>query len=207
MTYLYPEIKIMKKLILVAGLIFLSVGYGCKNSNTEKQATSPRGTDSASKKDTTRASGEAEAKAGAIVEKTIGYYLQLKNALVSDDAVATARHGKEMKEYLDKVDKSVFDSRELAAYSKIEKELKDHSDHISKNEKDIVHQREHFSMMSDNLYLLVDRFGAGRTLYRDYCPMYNNNEGAFWLSESEEIRNPYFGNKMLTCGQVKTVIK
>jgi hypothetical protein len=202
MRYLYPEIKIMNKLILFASFIFLSAIYGCHNSNSEKQGAR---TDTTSKKDTATTSGEA--KAGVIVEKTIDYYIQLKNALVSDDAVATARHGKEMKEYLDRVDKSVFDSRELAAYSKIEKELKDHSDHISKNEKDIVHQREHFSMMSDNLYMLVDRFGAGRTLYRDYCPMYNNNEGAFWLSESEEIRNPYFGNKMLTCGQVKTVIK
>ena len=27
-----------------------------------------------------------------------------------------------------------------------------------------------------------------------------NNEGAYWLSDAEQIRNPYFGDKMLTCG-------
>jgi hypothetical protein len=30
-----------------------------------------------------------------------------------------------------------------------------------------------------------------------------NNEGAYWLSTSEKIRNPYFGDQMLTCGSVK----
>jgi Cu(I)/Ag(I) efflux system membrane fusion protein len=29
-----------------------------------------------------------------------------------------------------------------------------------------------------------------------------NDKGAYWLSEFEEIRNPYFGDAMLTCGEV-----
>jgi Cu(I)/Ag(I) efflux system membrane fusion protein len=27
--------------------------------------------------------------------------------------------------------------------------------------------------------------------------------GAYWISDSKEIRNPYFGDAMLTCGEVK----
>jgi len=37
--------------------------------------------------------------------------------------------------------------------------------------------------------------------------MYNGDKGAMWLSETTEIRNPYFGGKMLECGVVKKVIK
>jgi hypothetical protein len=37
--------------------------------------------------------------------------------------------------------------------------------------------------------------------------MARNNQGGFWLSDDEEIRNPYFGDKMLTCGSVTEKLK
>ncbi len=40
-----------------------------------------------------------------------------------------------------------------------------------------------------------------------FCPMVDNNKGAYWLSLSETIYNPYFGSKMLKCGSVKTIIE
>jgi len=43
-------------------------------------------------------------------------------------------------------------------------------------------------------------------LYLEYCPMANNNTGAYWLSNEKEIKNPYFGDKMLKCGSVKEMI-
>jgi hypothetical protein len=48
--------------------------------------------------------------------------------------------------------------------------------------------------------------GTDRTLYQQYCPMYNKNKGGYWLSDSQEIKNPLFGSKMLTCGSVKETI-
>jgi Cu(I)/Ag(I) efflux system membrane fusion protein len=30
-----------------------------------------------------------------------------------------------------------------------------------------------------------------------------DNKGAYWLSNVSEIKNPYFGEKMLTCGSVQ----
>lgn len=39
-------------------------------------------------------------------------------------------------------------------------------------------------------------------IYRQYCPMAFNDKGAYWLSRETEIRNPYFGKKMLECGEV-----
>ena len=37
--------------------------------------------------------------------------------------------------------------------------------------------------------------------------MYNEGKGAIWLSETKEIKNPYLGGKMLTCGEVQEEIK
>jgi Cu(I)/Ag(I) efflux system membrane fusion protein len=46
----------------------------------------------------------------------------------------------------------------------------------------------------------------GKTVYYQFCPMANNNKGAYWLSESKVIRNPYFGEKMINCGETKEIL-
>jgi len=44
-------------------------------------------------------------------------------------------------------------------------------------------------------------------VYVEFCPMADNNSGAYWLSKEEKVINPYFGEAMLTCGEVKQVIE
>ena len=68
-------------------------------------------------------------------------------------------------------------------------------------------QRKAFSGVSDMMAMLVkgDKLSMGM-LYLEYCPMANNNSGAYWLSNEKEIKNPYFGDKMLKCGSVKEMI-
>lgn len=69
---------------------------------------------------------------------------------------------------------------------------------------DIEVQRMAFSSLSDDLYKSIKAYGlGGTTAYYEFCPMAFNDQGAFWLSKEEKIRNPYFGDKMLTCGVVK----
>jgi Cu(I)/Ag(I) efflux system membrane fusion protein len=41
------------------------------------------------------------------------------------------------------------------------------------------------------------------TVYYQYCPMANSDQGAYWLSEIKEIKNPYFGEEMLSCGETR----
>ena len=73
---------------------------------------------------------------------------------------------------------------------------------------DIEAQRKAFSNLSDNLYKGAKAFGlGGKEIFYAYCPMAFNNEGAYWLSDQQQIRNPYFGDKMLTCGEVKEKLK
>jgi hypothetical protein len=53
---------------------------------------------------------------------------------------------------------------------------------------------------------LIDIVGTSQKLYQAYCPMYNNNKGAQWLSVTKEIKNPYYGSKMMDCGEVQREI-
>jgi len=68
-------------------------------------------------------------------------------------------------------------------------------------------QRKDFSDFSNEFYKVIKTFGLmGKTVYYQFCPMAFNEKGAFWLSITEEIRNPYFGDQMLTCGDIKEVL-
>jgi len=73
---------------------------------------------------------------------------------------------------------------------------------------DIEAQRRLFSTLSENLYKSIKAYGLGSdTAYYEFCPMAFDNEGAFWLSDAEQIRNPYFGDRMLSCGEVRETLK
>jgi Cu(I)/Ag(I) efflux system membrane fusion protein len=59
-------------------------------------------------------------------------------------------------------------------------------------------------MISDNIYDLVRSVRYDQQIvYHQYCPMAFNDAGAYWLSNTSDIENPYFGKKMLTCGEIK----
>jgi len=93
--------------------------------------------------------------------------------------------------------------KELAEIIEVASE---HAEHIAENGRKIDHQREHFEMLSKDIRDLTLIAGSDRTLYQAFCPMYNNKEGGVWLSASKEIKNPFFGNKMLKCGSVQQEI-
>jgi hypothetical protein len=54
--------------------------------------------------------------------------------------------------------------------------------------------------------ILKDALDTGK-VYKQYCPMAFKNTGAYWLSESKEIANPYFGDKMYRCGRIDSIIE
>lgn len=76
-----------------------------------------------------------------------------------------------------------------------------------KQEKDIEERRKSFQVLSEQLYDLIRTVKYDRAVvYHQYCPMAFNDAGAFWLSNSSDIRNPYLPKKMLICGEVKDSI-
>ena len=148
-----------------------------------------------------------DAKAAASIKAIVDHYLHIKNALTSDNAGEAALGAKAMEDAIGKLDKSLLTAEQKTAYDANEEEMIEHAEHIAKNGDNIKHQRSHFVQMSEVVYELVKNFGAGRPVYHDHCPMARNNQGAMWISEVKEIKNPYFGSEMFKCGRVEEVIK
>lgn len=133
-------------------------------------------------------------------------YVELKNALVASDFEKAKQKSALLQQKLKTLDKSELhdEAHELwiKNYAAIEKLLIE----ISKSNS-IESIRNSFKPLSEVLSLTIESFGLhGIKVYKDYCPMAINDKGAIWLSETKEIRNPYFGEKMLKCGEVKQII-
>ena len=141
------------------------------------------------------------------VQKQIGAtltkYYSLKNALVASNAEIASQRADEFGKLLEAVDTTKMTDAQKTLFGKLEKLLSLDARHI-KNNKEIEHQRQHFIQLSNNMYALVFKFKANETeAYLQYCPM----KKASWLSNSKDIKNPYYGNEMLDCGSVKATLK
>lgn len=137
------------------------------------------------------------------INEIVSNYLTLKNALTKDDTKGAAIAGKALYATFKSVNVESINPKSKAAYLDIADDAKEHTEHIAANAGDIEHQREHFALLSKDVNDLIKTFGSSKTLYQDSCPMYDGGKGAIWISETKEIKNPYYGSKMLTCGSMK----
>ena len=133
-------------------------------------------------------------------------YILLKDALVATDKEQAISASMKITEALAKVDMSLVKSDAHLYWMQQLEAIKGHNKKISSS-KDIEEQRKQFDFLSQALIKVIKVFGIpNETLYVQHCPMANNNEGADWISTEEKVQNPYFGDKMMTCGVVKTTI-
>ncbi len=134
-------------------------------------------------------------------------YLQLKNALVSDNSRDAAKAGQKLLDAFRNFDKSALSETQKKEYLDIEDDAVENAEHIVKNGDRISHQREHFEILSTDINDLITLLGTDKLLYRDFCPMFNNGKGAIWISETKEIKNPFLGSKSPSCGVIQKEIK
>ena len=137
------------------------------------------------------------------INEIVSSYLKLKNALVKDDSKGAAKAGKALYATLNTLDSKSLDVKLKKEYNDIADDAKEHAEHIGDNPGKIEHQREHFAMLSKDINDLIEAFGTTQKLYQDYCPMYDEGKSGYWISETKEIKNPYYGSQMLACGSVK----
>jgi len=134
-------------------------------------------------------------------------YILLKDALVNDDAKGAQQAGKQINQSLKKVDmKLLSDEKAHNHWMTIQKELKTSANSIE-NDSDIATQRAHFKHLSAHMISSVQLFGVNENVYIQFCPMADNNKGAYWISLEKEVRNPYYGAAMLTCGEVNATLQ
>ncbi len=130
-------------------------------------------------------------------------YYGLKDALVESNVEAASSHAGDLVKALDAVEVPKMTAAQKADWEKLGTRIRTDASHIAKN-KDLEHQREHFMKLSNNMYALVSGFKANEAeAYLHYCPM----KKASWLSTSKDVKNPYYGSKMLTCGSIKATLK
>ncbi|MEQ9441412.1 MAG: efflux RND transporter periplasmic adaptor subunit [Cyclobacteriaceae bacterium] len=132
-------------------------------------------------------------------------YLALKDALVASDAGAARTQAQVMATQSGKINPQLL-SKEAASYwAERQSALQEHTSAIASTN-NIDTQRRHFKPLSTEIIKLAQTFGAEETLYVQHCPMADHDQGADWLSTSKTIRNPYYGDMMLTCGNVASII-
>lgn len=139
-----------------------------------------------------------DAKAKVILKD----YFNLKDALVGDDNAIAKTLGMTLTSSLKSFDSSSYSESEQIELNDILEDAIEHAEHIG--ESDIKHQREHFKILSKDVTDMVAITGTEMKLYEQFCPMYDG--GSAWLSMKEEVRNPYYGSSMLTCGKVQREI-
>jgi hypothetical protein len=152
-------------------------------------------------------SSVADGKNTASIKEILTVYLQMKNFFTEDNSTGAATTGKKLETAFKNFDKSALTAAQKKTYEDVEADALEHAEHIGANGGNIAHQREHFELLSKDIYDLVKAFGGGQVLYRDFDSMYNKGKGAYWLSETKEIKNPYMGKAMLTSGSIKEEIK
>ncbi len=134
-------------------------------------------------------------------------YLNMKNAFVATDAQKVSNEAKNVAKSLQDVNMKLLNGDSHMAWMNQLKTFK-HEINVISNSQDISEQRAAFVKFNEAFYQSVKMFGlTNDTAYYQFCPMANNDKGAYWLSETKEIRNPYFGDEMLECGETMETLK
>jgi len=123
-------------------------------------------------------------------------YYGVKDALVRTDAAKAKMQATELVAALTSVDGTKLPAADRKALVT----AKTNATAISRTT-DVAAQREQFEALSTSMITLVKATKPAKA-YVQYCPMVS----ASWLSDSKEVRNPYYGDKMLKCGSVKEEI-
>lgn len=132
-------------------------------------------------------------------------YLSVKDALVATDSKSAADAAKKLASEIKKVDMAGLGEAEHQTWMKVKTELEKSALQIS-SASNIENQRSSFIGLSDLIYKLAKDSETEIELYYQFCPMANNNKGAYWISKENSVKNPYYGSKMMTCGEVKEKI-
>lgn len=136
-----------------------------------------------------------------------GTYIRLKDQMVEGNGSNIRKTGVEVKKALDAMDMSLTKGAgHIHWMAMLEPMQQSVEAIITSSDRDF--QRLQFINLSKALINAVQSFGTSleSPLYIQFCPMANNDKGATWISTSEEIINPYFGEVMLNCGNVEDIL-
>ncbi|GER60703.1 efflux RND transporter periplasmic adaptor subunit [Patiriisocius marinus] len=136
-------------------------------------------------------------------QSVLNAYLKMKDAFVANDTKQISILAKTTSITLKSTDRTSLGKMEQSHINKSIEMLDD----IASND-NLKMQREYLVVLNKNMVpIAMSLEDIAPMLYVQKCPMANKNKGAVWLSADRDIRNPYYGDKMLTCGSVIEEIK
>lgn len=132
-------------------------------------------------------------------------YIEYKDFLVNDDKDNAKNKAIEALYILGKINDENLNESAKVYWADLKNQLNSTLNNIS-NSSNIAAQRDYFINFSTNLLLAIEAFRIKANVYEVYCPMANDNQGAMWLSDEDKVLNPYFGSRMLKCGEVRRLV-
>jgi Cu(I)/Ag(I) efflux system membrane fusion protein len=148
-----------------------------------------------------------DTKAKEALQPLYAQYFKWKDALTDDDFEVAQQSATKMKSAMEKINMNVFKGEAHNAWMDFQRNLSKNLEHV-KHFSNIEELRSAFQTISVTLIDMSKTYSPlDNVMYVQHCPMADNNKGADWLSLEKEIRNPYFGNSMLSCGEVTKEIK
>lgn len=146
--------------------------------------------------------GTTKAQSKTLASLLSNYY-QLKNELVAGNQKQAAIVAGQFKAAVTAIELKQLSASELKIFEPLQQSLATAAGTIATSN-DISKQREAFISLSNSMIVLSKGIKlSNQEVYIDYCPM----KKASWLSAEKEIKNPYYGSSMLTCGSIKETIK
>lgn len=183
-------------------LTVMSCKDGKKEQKSEESHTEMKHDNSDGHHDNEKKEAIMSSNQDGSTETILKDYFNLKDVLVNDDEAKAKELGATLAKSLVNLDLSSYTETQKTELQDIIKDALEHAEHIAKSP--LAHQREHFKVLSKDVIDMVAITGTKNTLYQQFCPMYEG--GSAWLSMSKDIKNPYYGSKMLKCGKVQKEI-
>ncbi len=134
-------------------------------------------------------------------------YLKMNEAFIESDAIKVSAEAKNTNKALAAIKMELLKGDTHMAWMDQLNILKPSLQKIG-NSTIIDEQRLEYAAFNLAFYKSLKMFGLDNdTTYYQYCPMANSDQGAYWFSAEKEIRNPYFGDMMLSCGETRETLK
>ncbi len=145
-------------------------------------------------------------KEASPIQSVFNNYFTVKDALVNTDAKAASTKAADLVKALNTVKMNELETDVHMVWMKVMKDLGTDAKKIAESKK-IEDQRKTLIPLTKNIYALMKVAKSETPTYYQFCPMANGGKGANWLSKENEVKNPYYGSEMLTCGKTVETIK
>lgn len=141
------------------------------------------------------------------IYQLIQQYVLLKDALVNDQFDKSKQFANGLYTQIKQTEMSKFTGQEHKVWMQHNSHILSILSQIQEAE-NIGQVRNSMKPLSAHFIILARYFSPHkRGIFVFRCPMADKNNGADWLSFEEEVKNPYYGASMLTCGSLIDTIK